>query len=78
MHSLFYWFRDLYRAGSSLTAIDPCFLNIIDPARVAIGDGDVAKFEQWLAGFLTRNGLKTIAECLEAPVSEPKYAYPIL
>jgi hypothetical protein len=76
VHSLFYWYRDLYRSMNTLTSIDPCFLNIIDPARVAFGDGMIAEFEQWLAQYLKSHGLASISECLEAPVAEPRYAMP--
>jgi hypothetical protein len=59
-----------------MTAWDPCFLNIIDPARVAFGDGGVAEFEQWLANYLQGLGLGTISKCLEAPKLEPQYKLP--
>lgn len=76
VHSLFYWFRDLFRGMDSLTAIDPCFLNIIDPARVALGDGMIAEFEHWLATYLKQHGLGTISQCLSAPHNEPVYTLP--
>lgn len=76
VHTLYFWYRDLYRSMNALTSIDPCFLNIIDPARVAFGDGAIASFEAWLAEYLKTHGLATISECLKAPVSEPKYTLP--
>lgn len=76
VHSRFYWFRDLYRAMKQLTAIDPCFMNIIDPMRIAIGNHAIVDLEAWLAEYLKKIGVGTISECISAPATEPVYSYP--
>lgn len=76
VHSRFYWFRDLFRAADQLTSFDPCFLNIIDPMRIAIGNHAIVELEAWLAQYLKKIGVGVVSDCISAPATEPVYAYP--
>jgi hypothetical protein len=65
-------------ANGTTTALSPCFLNIIDPYDVVLGEGlpipalkllrQIADAMNWSSGF--------IIDCLAAPVSAPALEFP--
>jgi len=70
VRTLFYWWRD---EGKALEIpISPCYLNIIDPVDVGMGEGTLSNavdvLDQVFAGV---PGLGSTTECLTAPASEP-------
>jgi hypothetical protein len=71
VHSLHYWWRD---EGKAIDApASPCYLNIIDPANTALGEG-LAQDTAELVRDLTDGGLLSGATgCLAAPAAEPTY-----
>jgi len=63
---LYFWWRD---EGKAVDApIDPCYLNILDPLTVALGEG----YSDTLAAGLGLLG-NVPSACLAAPSSEPNY-----
>jgi len=65
VHSLYFWWRD---EGKAVDApVSPCYMNIQDPADVALGEGTVDD----LASAIRGNG--AFSECLAAPPTEPHY-----
>ena len=65
VHSLYFWWRD---EGKAVDApVSPCYLNIIDPADVGLGEGAVHD----IAGAIRGND--GLTECLAAPATEPHY-----
>lgn len=59
-----------------MTAFDPCYLNIIDPMRIAIGNHAIVELEAWLARYLKTTGVGFLSDCLSSPTQEPVYSYP--
>lgn len=68
VRSLHYWWRDEGKAVDAPTF--PCYLNVINPVDVAMGEGlgtDAARFFGEVLGSDQRRG------CLAEPTSEPSY-----
>ncbi len=55
----------------------PCYLNIIDPADVALGEGSVNDIARVAADLLDGGFLSSIGECLAAPTEERRPVPPI-
>ena len=74
MHSLYYNWRDYSQATdvSAETGI-PCFMNIINPVDVGLGEGPILTATTALGEWLEEDGFFGIGQCLIAPESEPEY-----
>ncbi len=70
VRSLFYWWRD---EGKAVDApLSPCYLNIINPATLAMGEGTLSSATDTLAEvFDETGGIGSAAECAGVPESEP-------
>jgi hypothetical protein len=69
--SLYFWWRD---EGKAVDApLSPCYLNIIDPADVALGEGSVNDITRIVRDLLDGGFLSGLGECLAAPVEEPTF-----
>ncbi len=67
VRSLYFWWRDEGKAVDS--PISPCYLNVMDPANIALGEGVVAD-----TASAVKNALGGAAtECLAAPTSPPLF-----
>ncbi|MFO0664147.1 MAG: hypothetical protein U0174_09350 [Polyangiaceae bacterium] len=64
--SLYFWWRDEGKAVDAPQS--PCYLNVMDPADVALGEGIVTD----LAGAI-RRALGGVTECLAPPSREPVF-----
>jgi hypothetical protein len=65
--SLYFWWRDEGKAVDAPTS--PCYLNVMDPANVALGEGIAAD-----TATAIRNALGGAAtECLAAPATPPTF-----
>jgi len=69
---LHYWWRD---EGKAVDApLSPCYLNIMDPATIAFGEGFWVDAAPWIQQVLGALGLGSfVGECLTAPSAEPVY-----
>ena len=68
MHSLYFWWLDEGKAVDAPAS--PCYLNIINPADVALGEGSLNNLARIVAEFTDGNFLDSIGECLAAPADE--------
>jgi hypothetical protein len=67
VRSLYFWWRD---EGKAVDApISPCYLNVMNPANIALGDGTVAD----VAAAIRKVVQGGVGECLAAPQSEPTF-----
>jgi hypothetical protein len=67
---LYFWWRDYGRVIEGYSS--PCFMNIMDPVDIAIGEGFGEKIAEALRKFLEHLWfLHGIADCLAGPGSEP-------
>eukprot|EP01121_Diplochlamys_sp_Union-15-3_P022376 TRINITY_DN9498_c0_g1_i1.p1 TRINITY_DN9498_c0_g1~~TRINITY_DN9498_c0_g1_i1.p1 ORF type:complete len:638 (+),score=91.30 TRINITY_DN9498_c0_g1_i1:287-1915(+) len=75
VHSLYYFYRDYSKATlDPLEAIVPCFMNVINPIDVAVGQGLLLNITEEAKAFLDSLGwAKFIADCMAAPEQEPHY-----
>lgn len=78
--SLYYFWRDYDKAVfSSRELLSPCYMNVINPADVAFGEGKLynltLKIREWADE--NRPGNNFILDCVAAPSSEPTYPLPI-
>lgn len=72
VHSLMYWWRDEGKAVD--VPRSPCYLNLVNPAEVAMGEGGLSDALQTVHDLFNANsGLGAITECLGAPTSEPQF-----
>ena len=74
--SMYYYHRDLDKAQAlSLAAYSPCYMNVIDPAIVAFGEGQLhdllEKIREWADE--RKPGSHFVIDCLTAPLEEPTY-----
>jgi hypothetical protein len=70
VRSLFYWWRD--EAKAVLAPLSPCYLNVINPVSLAMGEGALSSATDTLATvFEDVPGLGTATECTGAPASAP-------
>ena len=69
--TLYYWQRDEGLAVRQ--PISPCYLNIINPIALAIGDGTVADLVRTLAGWFSFGNFRG---CLAEPEEEPRFPAP--
>lgn len=69
--SLHYWWRDEGKAVE--TPISPCYLNIVNPSEVALGEGWVVDISDTIASVLGFLGIDSVADCLVVPETEPQY-----
>ena len=68
VHALHYWWRD---EGKAVDApLFPCYMNIIDPVDVAVGEGIGTDAARWIGSFLSSDQQRG---CLAEPSSEPRY-----
>jgi hypothetical protein len=71
VHSLHYWWRD---EGKAVDApVSPCYLNIINPASTALGEGLVQDTAQLVRDLTDGGFLSGATECLAAPTTAPTY-----
>jgi hypothetical protein len=68
VRSLYFWWRDEGKAVDSPRS--PCYLNIMSPADIALGEGVVADSAAAIRKAL---GTSAATECLSAPASQPSY-----
>jgi hypothetical protein len=71
VHSLYFWWRDEGKAVDGPAS--PCYLNIIDPADVALGEGSVNDIARVARDLLDGGFLSGIGDCLGAPAAEPTF-----
>lgn len=72
VRSLYYWWRDEGKAVD--VPISPCYLNIINPVSVGLGEGTLSDASDVLSALFDNvPGIGAISECLGAPMSEPQY-----
>jgi hypothetical protein len=66
--SLYFWWRD---EGKAVDApIDPCYLNVMSPVDVGLGEGVLADAATTIRSIVGSGG---VAECLAAPATEPTF-----
>lgn len=68
VHSLMYWWRDEGKAVD--VPRSPCYLNITNPADVALGEGVATDLVRLVGGLLSSTDQRG---CLAEPSSEPTY-----
>jgi hypothetical protein len=67
VRSLYFWWRD---EGKAVDApLTPCYLNIMNPVAIALGEGTAASIAS-IARQITDND---VTDCAAAPTSEPKF-----
>lgn len=68
--TLFYWWRD---EGKAVEApLSPCYLNVINPATLAMGEGSLSSATDTLNEVFDEvGGIGSATECAAAPGSEP-------
>ncbi|MDP2339859.1 MAG: hypothetical protein Q8O67_02790 [Deltaproteobacteria bacterium] len=71
VHSLYFWWRDEGKAVDG--PANPCYLNIINPADVGIGEGTINDTTRILRDLVDGGFLESIGECVAAPSSEPTF-----
>ena len=71
VHSLYFWWRDEGKAVDAPAS--PCYLNIINPADVALGEGGLNNLARIVSEFTEGNFLDSLGECLAAPAAEPTF-----
>lgn len=71
VRSLHFWWRDQGKAV--LAPASPCYLNVIDPVDVAFGEGIWTSLAEGAQELGDQIGLDAIADCLDAPDTEPPY-----
>lgn len=74
VHSLYYFWRDYSEATQLFSTISPCFMNIENALDVAFGEGwwlNATEIAREVMDSLGLGGF--IADCLQAPFSEPHY-----
>lgn len=72
---LHYWWRDEGKAVKAPAS--PCYLNMMDAAEIAFGEGFWVDSTDTIKALLSFLGLGSfIGECLTAPSSEPSYPPP--
>jgi len=71
VRSLHFWWRDQGKAV--LAPASPCYLNVIDPVDVAFGEGIWTSLAEGAQELGDQIGLDAIADCLDAPDTEPLY-----
>ena len=73
--SLYYWWRDEGKAVE--IPISPCYLNIINPASIALGEGSLSNTLDVINDVFDKvPGIGSITECLSAPIDEPEWPPP--
>ncbi|KJE94812.1 hypothetical protein CAOG_05389 [Capsaspora owczarzaki ATCC 30864] len=73
-HSLMYWWRDWAIASLyTIDALNPCYLNMIAPADVALGEGLALNATLLAEQVLDKLGYKDLGDCLGYPTAEPVY-----
>ncbi len=65
VHTLYFWWRDEVKAVDA--PINPCFLNIMKPAEIALGEGSTTTAVEVIGKVLGGSA----QECLAGPSSEP-------
>jgi hypothetical protein len=70
-HTLHYWWRD--QAKAEIAPFSPCYLNVVNPADVAFGEGNLLDLSTAIADLANSIGAAGVAECLTPPVAEPTY-----
>jgi len=72
VHSLLYWWRD---EGKAVDApLTPCYLNTLNPAEVALGEGTLVDALTAVRRVFDENSaIGGITECLAKPASEPRF-----
>lgn len=68
VHSLHFWWRDEGKAID--TPMFPCYMNIINPVDIAIGEGLAVDAVRAIGTFLTGDQQRS---CLAEPSAEPRY-----
>ncbi|MBX3227029.1 MAG: hypothetical protein KIT84_41280 [Labilithrix sp.] len=72
VHSLLYWWRDEGKAVDAPAT--PCYLNIVNPADVALGEGGVVDALRVVRKVFEANDiLGGITPCLAEPATEPTF-----
>ncbi len=72
VHTLHYWWRDEGKAVKAPNS--PCYLNLVDPAVVAFGEGFWVDAAPMIQKALQLGGLGAlIGECMTSPVEAPIY-----
>ena len=71
VHSLYFWWREEGKAVDGPAS--PCYLNIINPADVGIGEGTVNDVARVVRDFLDNGFAEPLGECLAAPSAEPTF-----
>ncbi len=71
VHSLYFWWRDEGKAVDGPAS--PCYLNIINPADVALGEGTVNDLTRVLRDLVDGGFAEPLGECVAAPETEPTF-----
>jgi hypothetical protein len=71
VHSLYFWWRDEGKAIDGPAS--PCYLNIINPADVGLGEGTVNDTTRILRDLVDGGFLESLGECIAAPAEEPRF-----
>ncbi|MCA9660177.1 MAG: hypothetical protein KC486_17665, partial [Myxococcales bacterium] len=75
VRTLYYWWRDEGKAVE--IPISPCYLNIINPASIALGEGSLSNTLDVINDVFDKvPGIGSITECLSAPIDEPEWPPP--
>ena len=69
--TLFYWWRDEGKAVDHPQS--PCYLNLVNPVDVAMGEGSFADAAALVHDLNTGGVIGDIGECLAPPSSEPTF-----
>ena len=73
VNSLYFWWRDEGKAVDG--PVNPCYLNIINPADVGIGEGNINDATRVLRDLVDGGFLEGIGECVAAPAEEPTFPH---
>jgi hypothetical protein len=71
VRTLYYWWRDEGKAVDGPAS--PCYLNIVNPADVALGEESLANTADVLRNITAGGFLGDLGECLAAPSTEPTF-----
>jgi hypothetical protein len=73
VRALYYWWRDEGKAVDGPSS--PCYLNLVNPADVALGEGAVADGAALVRDLTEAGALSAVTECVGAPSSEPVFPH---
>ena len=71
VHSLYFWWRDEGKAVDAPAS--PCYLNIMNPADIALGEGIASSGAELLRAVTDGGSFSGLGECAAPPATEPQF-----